>query len=82
MQIIKYKEWLATYKPVGYKEVPEGHMFDTFDNREDVDAPNEYVWTQCHSSGEGWYISSGMHFVDSLEYYVTEVPWTEEIEVQ
>lgn len=70
---ITHDEWVATYKPV---RDAEGNIraFETYgEDYEEVRAASPAcVWTRCDSSGFD-YISSGHHWVDRFEYYITEV---------
>lgn len=81
---LTYDEWVDKYRPIvnpnsNYDEI----AFDTHD-KADVDFiasvdPNR-VWTlgsDCNVD----YISSGWHYVNRLEYYVTEVPFDDEVAV-
>lgn len=73
---ITHDEWVATYKPV---RDAEGNIraFETYgeDYEQVCAATPSCVWTRCDSSGFD-YISSGRHWVDRFEYYITEVAVT------
>jgi hypothetical protein len=84
-KIISWNEWEDTYKPIRNPFNPDpdfwGNMFETFgEEYELVKAyPNNQVWTMI--DGEGIYlnITSGLHWVNRLGYFVTELPWEGEV---
>jgi len=89
-------EWFAKFKP---KVVPTGFpqggwgteegsiLFETFgDSLVEVNKTGPlHVWTLIDGDEGGQYIVSGMHFVNRIGYFITEVPYEEnkfyEIEV-
>lgn len=60
-------EWVEKYKPTTEEALPD---------LPDVD--NKTVWTQIDSDGEV-IIVSGIHFVNRLGYWITEVPHNNDI---
>jgi len=72
---LTYDEWVEQYKPV---RDADGNVraFETYGDEYKTVCATEpgLVWTRCDSSGFD-YISSGFHWVDRFEYYITEVPW-------
>ena len=83
MTYLTYDEWFDKYKPItnhitGYNE----KHFETFGEEQDfvIAQPNENVWTEVDGD-EGTYIVSGFHYVNRIQYYVTENTWEEDVEV-
>jgi hypothetical protein len=83
MTYLTYDEWFDKYQPItnhitGYDE----KHFETFGEEQDfvIAQPNENVWTEVDGD-EGTYIISGFHYVNRIQYYVTENPWEEDVEV-
>lgn len=78
-------EFERTYRPI---LGPDGRWRDFFwkDDAEcmaavDAAAPERRVWTLVDADGFTLVVS-GRHFVNRLEYYITEVPWPEGEEVE
>lgn len=40
-----------------------------------------YVWTVVDTEGRYTAVSNGLHWVNRLEYIITEVPWEDENEI-
>ena len=83
MTILTYDEWYDKYQPItntftGYDE----KHFETYGEEQDfvLAQPNEKVWTEVDGDN-GTYIVSGQHFVNRIQYYVTENAWEEDVEV-
>jgi hypothetical protein len=72
-----FDDWYDKYLPIR-----DGYQFDNYgDDFAFVQAqPDENVWTFSDESGSGTYLSAGLHYINSLGYYVTEKPWTNEHE--
>jgi hypothetical protein len=75
-KIITFDDWLDQYKPIQNHINPnEEERFETYG--EDLEfirtQPVDRVWTLVCSGNDG-YIIPGLHIVNRLNYYVTEVP--------
>jgi hypothetical protein len=70
--MITWDEWEATYKPT-----TEFQYEDLFDIDGNVD--QHYIWTVVDGDGIYMNIVSGIHFVNRLGYFVTEVPWEDDV---
>ena len=82
--MILQDEWEATYKPIKNDNNDWGGTYSAFETfSPEVDfvwsKPDNLVWTEIDGD-EGSYIIAGKHLVNRLQYYVCEVPWTDENE--
>lgn len=83
---ITEEEWEATYKPVrnvfDESAVFHGTMYETYGAEFDfiIHAPKNNVWTWIVGDGAS-HIVAGFHFVNRLGYFITEVPWTNDVVV-
>ena len=78
------EEWVNTYKPIKNPTNDWGGDYSAFETfSPDVDfvfeQPDNLVWTEVDGDG-GCYIIAGKHYVNRIQYYVCEVPWTDENE--
>jgi hypothetical protein len=69
--MISYDKWIDQYKPIN-----DAYMYETYGEEVAiVKAQNPLtVWT-LGNAGEGDYIQSGMHFVNRIGYYISEIPF-------
>ena len=67
LDIIEYDEWLEKYKPLTHSFNGDEEEFKTTDPLK--------IWTECSGDDDYIYIASGYHFVNSLRYFITEVPF-------
>ena len=82
-----YDTWVDTFKPIEntigqyakYAGSGELITFETYG--EDVEfvqkADNKYIWTEVDGDS-GTYIVAGYHWVNRIQYYITENPWDDE----
>jgi hypothetical protein len=75
-----YSAWEETFKPIK-NNITNGEdiHFETYgEEYEFVKAqdPN-HIWTEVDGDS-GTYIISGWHYVNRIQYYITENPWTDE----
>jgi hypothetical protein len=70
--MITWDEWENTYKPINT---------EAYDNQGDIPAgvPFDRIWTMVDGDGIYANLITGYRWVNRLGYFVTEVPWTEEI---
>ena len=75
-----YAKWVETFKPITNSlRKYEDTAFETYGEEvEFVQAqePNK-IWTEVDGEG-GCYITSGYHFINRVQYYITEIPWEDE----
>ena len=86
-QEMTQEQWASKFKPITNHIQPtsnfDGAMFETYgDELEFVKAAGaNRVWTLLVVDGKG-YITSGMHFVNRMGYFIAEVPYEgDEIEI-
>lgn len=78
-----YSAWEETFKPI--KNTISKHADDDLLHFETYGEEVEFVraqdpktiWTEVDGDS-GTYILAGFHFVNRIQYYVTEEPWTDE----
>ena len=84
-------QWEETYKPIPNHLVPNsswqdedgvGIMFETYGDELSFIKTQDptYVWTYLDGV-DGTYVVSGYHIVNRIGYFVTQVPWTEDLEI-
>ena len=73
------QEWEATYLPMTNHLTNEGLAYETYGDEADYVSQQDekFVWTELDGD-EGVYIVSGYHFVNRIQYYITNKPWTED----
>lgn len=82
-KFMTYDYWVDTYKPIKNKiskyATDDLIYFETYG--EEVEfvqkADNKYIWTEVDGDS-GTYIIAGYHFVNRINYYITENPWEDE----
>ncbi len=80
-QTISYEKFVECYKPVknpiNTNASYEGQMLETYgEEMELVKKANSLcIWTLLETDGES-YIASGFHFVNRLGYFITEIPYS------
>ena len=85
MTRLAYEDWVNTYKPIKNPNNDWGGEYSAFETfTPDVtfvsEQPENTIWTEM-DSGEGVSIVSGYHLVNRIQYYITQVPHNEFIEV-
>lgn len=70
--MITWDEWEDTYKPT--TPTAYGDLSEIDDNLD-----YHYIWTMVDGDGRYADLYSGIYIVNRLGYFVTEVPWTEEV---
>lgn len=82
-----HADWVTKYKPLPnhLTRAADNGMFETYGKELKFvqTQPHNKVWTlmDCEDSDET-FISSGIHFVNRLGYYVTEVAFDEDEIIQ
>ena len=87
---LTYSEFVDTYKPILNKitKYPSDTQiaFETYGEEQDFvfAQPEQNVWTEVDGDG-GCYIIAGRHYVNRIQYYITEKPYdsdSQEVYVQ
>jgi len=81
-------EWFNTYKPIknhiDTNSSFDGHMFETYG--EEVDfvktAPENHIWMYGDGDDGGSYLWAGWGFVNRIGYFITEVPFPDNTDIQ
>ena len=82
-KFMTYDYWVDNFKPIKNKisKYPDDSLihFETYgDEVEFVQkADNKYIWTEVDGDS-GTYIIAGYHYVNRIQYYITENPWDDE----
>lgn len=79
-QFMTYDYWVDNFKPI--KNTLTNGIdihFETYDKEYEYvkSVDPSYVWTEVDGDS-GTYIISGHHFVNRIQYYVTQEPWTDD----
>lgn len=79
---ITNQEWEDTYLPMTNHLTNEGISYETYGDELDYVSQQDenFVWTEMDGDN-GVYIVSGYHYVNRIQYYITNVPWTEDTEI-
>lgn len=81
--MITWEEWEATYQPTPNPAKQEHEVFwqAYYDSLRDIpkSVPHERIWTMIDGDGIYAHLVSGIHIVNRLGYFVTDVPWTEDV---
>lgn len=85
MSSITNEQWEKTYLPIVNPitgDCDTSYSFETYGEELDyVRSHDEHnVWTEIDGDN-GVYIVNGYCLVNRIHYYVTEVPWTEDVEI-
>lgn len=87
-----YEQWIETYKPM-HNHIAETSdfddtMFETYGDecqfiQELVNTAPDTIWTLvAGDSIDGWSIISGRHYVNRMGYFVSQVPFAYDMEIQ
>jgi hypothetical protein len=79
MNEITESEWSAKYRPIKNHITNDGYSFETYGQELDYVClqPHSTVWTEMDGD-EGVYIVAGYHLANRIQYYITEIPWTDD----
>ena len=75
-----YNSWVDTFKPINnHLRKYEDIAFETYGEEAEFvqKADNKYIWTEVDGDS-GTYIIAGYHFVNRIQYYITQNPWEDE----
>jgi hypothetical protein len=70
--MITWTEWEETYKPT--TDFEYGDLSEI-----DGDVDQHHIWTVVDGDGIYMNIVSGIHIINRLGYFVTEVPWEDDV---
>jgi len=78
-----FDEWAKKFRPIKnhFSKYPNETMFETFGEEVDfvVKADNKYVWTWLQGDMSDL-VCAGYHYVNRLGYFITEVPWEDDMD--
>lgn len=79
--VLTWQQWEEMYKPIPNPNREDEIAFDWIgkDLEELRKYPVENIWTGIDGGGRYIEIISGMHWINRLEYYITEVPWERDL---
>lgn len=83
-----YDEWVKTYKPIpntiDTNASFDGMMFETYGDEVDFVKcwPERQIWMYGDGDDGGSYIWSGWGFVNRIGYFLTEVPFPVDTDIQ
>jgi hypothetical protein len=78
-QYLTYDEFCDIYQPIENTLTGNGNTFETYGAEQDFVFAQDprYVWTEVDGDG-GCYIIAGMSYVNRVQYYVCDNPWTDD----
>jgi hypothetical protein len=85
-KIYTYDAWVRDFQPMPNHLRNQDHglelPYETYGEEvEYVKLQDEkHIWTEVDGDS-GTYILSGWHFVNRIQYYITNKPWTDDVEV-
>jgi hypothetical protein len=83
-----FDEWFKKFKPIkdkcgGYRLPNTASTLDYLNSLEFSTPENYYhIWTECEGENASRYLIAGYHIVNSIWYYITEVPFDEFITIE
>jgi hypothetical protein len=85
-------EWFKTYKPIpnhidknaSFSDGEHGYMFETYGEEIDFvkNSNTNHIWMYGSGDDGGTFIWSGWGFVNRLGYFITEVPFPPNTDIQ
>jgi hypothetical protein len=81
MNEITESEWAKKYQPKPNCFTNDGYSYETYGHELEYVClqPHSTVWTEMDGD-EGVYIVAGYHLANRIQYYITEIPWTDDEE--
>ena len=82
MSDMSNEQWEKTYLPMVNSITNEGISYETYGDEEDYvrQQDERHVWTEMDGDN-GVYIVNGMHYVNRIQYYITNKPWTDDVTI-
>lgn len=79
---LTYDEWIEKYRPIAIPNSGGDIMLDSRGNEDYLKNQNPLcIWTDIDGDGAN-IILNGYHFVNRLAYYVTEVPFEKDDDIE
>jgi len=76
-----YSSWVDTFKPINNKfsTDPTAIAFETYGDEQEIVRTTDpkFIWTEVDGDS-GTYLVAGYHYVNRIQYYITENPWEDE----
>lgn len=85
-KIYTYDAWVRDFQPMANHLRNQDHglelSYETYGDEDEYVRlqDNNNVWTEVDGDA-GCYIVSGYHWVNRIQYYITNKPWSEDVEV-
>lgn len=85
---LDFDTWFDTYKPIPNNINPDssfgGYMFETYGEEYEFvkKAHDNHIWMYGDGDDDGTYIWNGWGFVNRIGYFITEVPFSNGVDVQ
>jgi hypothetical protein len=80
-KFMTYDYWVDNFQPMTNHLVDDGDTLHYETYGEEVEyvklQDNKHIWTEVDGDS-GTYIVAGWHFVNRINYYITNRPWTDE----
>jgi hypothetical protein len=75
-------QWANKYKPKPNCFTNDGNSYETYGQELEYVClqPHSTIWTEMDGD-EGVYIVQGYHLVNRIQYYITEIPWTDDDDI-
>ena len=82
MSDMSNEQWEKTYLPMVNNITNEGISYETYGDEVDYVSQQDerHVWTEMDGDN-GVYIVNGMHYVNRIQYYITNKPWTDDVTI-
>jgi hypothetical protein len=78
-----WDEWEKKFKPINnhFSKDPDEIMFETYGEEVEFvqNYDNKYVWTRLQGDMSDL-VCAGYHYVNRMGYYITEVPWDDDMD--
>ena len=77
-EVMTNEHWEKIYLPMTNHLTNEGLSYETYGDELDyvTQQDERHVWTELDGDN-GVYIVSGMHYVNRIQYYITNKPWND-----
>ncbi len=75
-----YDAWVDTFKPITNSIRNNGDLaFETYGEEQEFvrNYDPKFIWTEVDGDS-GTYLVAGYHYVNRIQYYITENPWEDE----
>lgn len=80
-KFMTYDCWVDNFKPIknSISNDPDSITFETYGAEQELvrNTDTKFIWTEVDGDS-GTYILAGYHYVNRIQYYITESPWEDE----